>query len=96
MILKCSWQTLLIPSFNLLKSSGSLIIVIIWNKSKKLNLTNYQRKGITLLMILVGVQFLLGVLTIIMQVPVWLGVAHQVGAFILLSIMTFTLHRFSK
>ena len=74
----------------------ALTIVLIWNKARKMSLTNYQRKGINLLLIMVGVQFLLGVLTIIMQVPVWLGVAHQVGAFILLSIMTFTLHRFSK
>jgi len=71
-------------------------IFIIWNKSRKLSLTNYQQRGVNLLLIMVGVQFLLGVLTIILQVPVWLGVAHQVGAFILLSIMTFTLHRFSK
>jgi cytochrome c oxidase assembly protein subunit 15 len=71
-------------------------IFIVWNKSKKLSLTNYQQRGINLLLIMVGVQFLLGVLTIILQVPVWLGVAHQVGAFVLLSIMTFTLHRFSK
>lgn len=71
-------------------------IFIIWNKSKKLSLSNYQQRGVNLLLIMVGVQFLLGVLTIILQVPVWLGVAHQVGAFVLLSIMTFTLHRFSK
>lgn len=71
-------------------------IFIIWNKSKKLSLTKYQQRGVNLLLIMVGVQFLLGVLTIILQVPVWLGVAHQVGAFVLLSIMTFTLHRFSK
>lgn len=71
-------------------------IFIIWNKSKKISLTNYQQRGVNLLLIMVGVQFLLGVLTIILQVPVWLGVAHQVGAFVLLSIMTFTLHRFSK
>lgn len=71
-------------------------IFIIWNKARKLTLTNYQQKGINSILIMVGVQFLLGVLTIIFQVPVWLGVAHQVGAFILLSAMTFTLHRFSK
>jgi len=59
-------------------------IFIIWNKSKKLSLTNYQQRGVNLLLIMVGVQFLLGVLTIILQVPVWLGVAHQVGAFFLL------------
>lgn len=73
-----------------------LFIVIIWLKSKKLTLTNMQTKGIHALLIMVGVQFLLGVFTIILQVPVWLGVAHQIGAFFLLSIMTFTLHRFSK
>ena len=73
-----------------------ITILIIWRKGSKLNLTSYQKNGINLLLIMVGVQFLLGVLTLILHVPVWLGVAHQVGAFILLSIMTFTLHRFSK
>jgi cytochrome c oxidase assembly protein subunit 15 len=73
-----------------------LFVILIWGKSKKIDLTAYQAKGINALLILVGIQFLLGVLTIILQVPVWLGVAHQVGAFFLLSAMTFTLHRFSK
>lgn len=73
-----------------------LFVILIWEKSKKIDLTAYQAKGINALLILVGIQFLLGVLTIILQVPVWLGVAHQVGAFFLLSAMTFTLHRFSK
>lgn len=71
-------------------------IVLIYIKSKKLKLSIYQLKGVNYLMVMVGIQFLLGVLTILLQVPVWLGVAHQVGAFLLLSIMTFTLHRFSK
>jgi cytochrome c oxidase assembly protein subunit 15 len=73
-----------------------LFIVLIWQKSKKLTLTGMQTKGIHALLIMVGVQFLLGVFTILLQVPVWLGVAHQIGAFFLLSIMTFTLHRLSK
>ncbi len=73
-----------------------LFVFLIWRKSKKLSLTNFQTKGINTLLIIVGIQFLLGVLTILLQVPVWLGVAHQVGAFFLLSAMTFTLHRFSK
>jgi len=73
-----------------------LTILIIWRKGRKLKLNKYQKNGINLLLIMVGVQFLLGVLTLIFHVPVWLGVAHQVGAFILLSIMTFTLHKFSK
>ena len=73
-----------------------LTILIIWRKGRKLKLNKYQKNGINLLLIMVGVQFMLGVLTLLLHVPVWLGVAHQVGAFVLLSIMTFTLHRFSK
>lgn len=71
-------------------------IVAIFIKSKKIKLTYNQSKGIQYLLIIVGLQFLLGVFTILLQVPVWLGVAHQVGAFFLLSVMTFTLHRFTK
>jgi cytochrome c oxidase assembly protein subunit 15 len=71
-------------------------IILIYVKSKKLSLSSLQSKGINLLLIMVGIQFLLGVFTILLQVPVWLGVAHQIGAFFLLTAMTFTLHRFSK
>jgi len=71
-------------------------VLIIWYKAKKIYLTTYQSKGVNTLLLMVGVQFLLGVFTILLQVPVWLGVAHQIGAFLLLTAMTFTLHRFSK
>jgi cytochrome c oxidase assembly protein subunit 15 len=71
-------------------------VIAIWQKSKKMTLTSLQSNGILSLLIVVGIQFLLGVFTILYQVPVWLGVAHQVGAFILLSSMIFTLHRFTK
>lgn len=74
----------------------SILVFIIWYKAKKTNLTKFQLNGINTLFLIVAVQFLLGVLTILLQVPVWLGVAHQVGAFLLLTAMTFTLHRFSK
>ena len=71
-------------------------IGLIWFKSKKITLTAWQQKGINWLLSLVTVQFVLGVSTLLLHVPVWLGVAHQIGAFFLLSAMTFTLHRFSK
>ena len=73
-----------------------IFIAVIYYKSRKLQLTKYQSLGINNLLILVGIQFLLGVFTLLLHVPVWLGVVHQVGAFFLLSAMTFTLHRFSK
>ncbi len=73
-----------------------IYVFIIWFRSKRINLTTYQSKGISALLIIVAVQFLLGVFTILLQVPLWLGIAHQIGAFFLLTAMTFTLHRFSK
>lgn len=72
------------------------LIVFIWYKARKLSLTLSQSRGVHLLLILTGFQFLLGVFTLLLAVPLWLGVLHQVGAFFLLAAMTFTLHRFSK
>jgi len=73
-----------------------LLIFLIWKKTRNLPQTVWQNKGVNSLIILVGLQFVLGVLTLVLHAPVWLGVAHQVGAFFLLSALTFTLHRFSK
>jgi heme a synthase len=72
------------------------IIGVIWWKSKKMTLTSLQQKGLSMLLGLVLLQFVLGVFTLILQVPVILGVLHQVVAFLLLAAMTFTLHRFSR
>ncbi|WBL21418.1 COX15/CtaA family protein [Zunongwangia sp. HRR-M8] len=71
-------------------------ILIIWNKARKLNLTSAQKNGINSVLLIVCLQILLGIFTLIYNVPVWLGVTHQVGAFFLLASMTFILHRFSK
>jgi cytochrome c oxidase assembly protein subunit 15 len=71
-------------------------VVIIYLKGKKIAVSNHQLNGLNSLLVLVGLQSLLGVLTILLQVPLWLGISHQIGAFLLLSSMTFTLHRFSK
>ncbi len=72
------------------------IIAYIWYRSRQIALTALQQKAINALLVLVFIQFLLGVLTLIYAVPLWLGVAHQVGAFFLLAGMTFTLHRFTR
>ena len=71
-------------------------VVIIYLKGKKIAISNHQLNGLNSLLVLVGLQSLLGVLTILLQVPLWLGIAHQIGAFLLLSSMIFTLHRFSE
>ena len=72
------------------------LMLLLYFKSKKYTLDNGQKKGINLLVILVFVQFILGVYTLLYGVPLWLGLIHQVNAFFLLSAMTFTLHRLSK
>jgi cytochrome c oxidase assembly protein subunit 15 len=72
------------------------LIVFLYIKSRKQTLTKAQNNGIGILLVLVFVQFILGVFTLIYGVPVWLGLIHQVSAFLLLSAMTFTLHRLSK
>lgn len=71
-------------------------IALIWYRTRKIQRTPLQEKGLKTLLGLVFVQVLLGVLTLIYAVPLWLGIAHQIGAFFLLAAMTFTLHRFSK
>jgi len=72
------------------------LIVWIWLKAKKTTLTVLQNKLLKALLFIVLLQFTLGVFTLILQVPVILGVLHQVVAFFLLVVMTFVLHRFSK
>lgn len=71
-------------------------IGLIWFRTRKIQTTTLQEKGLKTLLTLVFLQFVLGVLTLIYAVPLWLGIAHQIGAFFLLAAMTFTLHRFSK
>ena len=71
-------------------------ILLLWYRSRKVILEKSARSGITILVILVFVQFALGVFTLLLAVPLWLGLAHQIGAFFLLTAMTFTLHRLSK
>lgn len=69
---------------------------LIGYKAWHIDRTPLQTRGIQALCSLVAVQFVLGVLTLIYAVPLWLGIAHQIGAFFLLAALTFTLHRFSK
>lgn len=72
------------------------LIVFLYFKSKKYTLSITQKKGINALVFIVFLQFGLGVFTLLYSVPLWLGLIHQITAFLLLTAMTFTLHRLSK
>jgi cytochrome c oxidase assembly protein subunit 15 len=58
-------------------------VALLWKKSSKLNLTKQQSLGVTLLIYGVTIQFMLGVFTLLYQVPVVMGALHQTGAFFL-------------
>ena len=72
------------------------IIMFLYFKSRKYSLSTQQKNGLNALVILVFVQFGLGVFTLLFAVPLWLGLTHQIVAFFLLTAMTYTLHRLSK
>ncbi len=72
------------------------MMFLLYFKSKKYTLNTLQQKGVYSLLIIVIIQFALGIFTLLFHVPLWLGLAHQLVAFVLLSAMVFTLHRLSK
>jgi cytochrome c oxidase assembly protein subunit 15 len=72
------------------------MIVLLFIKSRKFVIDKTQDNGVKTLLVFVFIQFLLGIFTLLFHVPLWLGLAHQIMAFILLTAMTFTLHRFTK
>jgi cytochrome c oxidase assembly protein subunit 15 len=72
------------------------LILFLFFKSKKYSLSLEQKNGLYALLIVVFLQFTLGVLTLLYSVPLWLGVIHQAMAFFLLASITYTLHRLSK
>ena len=71
-------------------------ILLLAFKSHKFDLTKQQKSGINALVIIVFLQFGLGVFTLLYSVPLWLGLTHQIMAFFLLTAMTYTLHSLSK
>jgi cytochrome c oxidase assembly protein subunit 15 len=72
------------------------LILFLYFKSKKYSLSVLQKKGLNTLVFVVFLQFVLGIFTLLYSVPLWLGLIHQITAFILLATMVFTLHRLSK
>jgi cytochrome c oxidase assembly protein subunit 15 len=73
-----------------------LCVVILWNRSNKLQLTKQQNFGITLLIYGVTAQFILGIYTLLYQVPVVLGVLHQTGAFFLFTVCVYLIFQLNR
>ncbi len=58
------------------------IVIWLWLKTKKSDISRSLKKKAGLLVILIVAQYLLGILTVLYQVPVSLGVLHQAVAMI--------------
>jgi len=72
------------------------MILFFFVRLRKLKLSRELKRGNYLLLVMIAVQFLLGVLTIINcfgKVPVLYGSLHQGGAFILFGILLFVLNK---
>lgn len=72
------------------------LVCFLWMKRKntKFSLSIQQRNALNLALAVVLMQFALGVFTLLYAVPIWLGVLHQAGAFVLLGAVVYLLHRF--
>ncbi len=70
-----------------------VLMCILWYRSNQLKLSALQQLGVTLVIYGVTVQFILGVLTLLYQVPVVMGALHQTGAFFLFGACIFLIYQ---
>jgi cytochrome c oxidase assembly protein subunit 15 len=68
------------------------LIVFVWLKARKLNLSAGARKTVTALMHMVFVQAILGIFTLLFVVPIPLALAHQTGAQVVFTLAVVLTH----
>ena len=67
-----------------------MLIPGFWRYTRGFNLTLQQDQAITIFMYILICQFLIGILTLLWVIPIWLGILHQSGAIILVIGWTYT------
>jgi cytochrome c oxidase assembly protein subunit 15 len=73
-----------------------VLVAFIWARSNKLNLNKQQYRGVTLLIYGLTIQFTLGVLTLVYNVPVVMGALHQTGAFFLFATCIYLIYHVTR
>jgi cytochrome c oxidase assembly protein subunit 15 len=71
------------------------LVILFWYRNRARGTKQLQQLNVTM-MLLVILQCVLGILTLIngtMQIPVFLGVAHQITACVLLGVAVLVMHR---
>jgi cytochrome c oxidase assembly protein subunit 15 len=76
----------------LLAMISAAVVVLIWLWSRRLALSDAAQGAFSLLLAGVALQVALGISTLLLVVPVWLGALHQAGAVLLLSLVLWVLH----
>lgn len=72
----------------------TLIIVLWWQRNKVLwHLNAQQKNALSYSLFFVIIQLLLGIFTLLLAVPIWLGVVHQAGAFFIFAALIYQIHR---
>lgn len=73
-----------------------IVILVSWIfiKGRKSDLSKSQSQSLLAMLIVVGIQFLLGVFTLLYLVPISLGVLHQLGAVALLTTVIIAMYNF--
>lgn len=69
-----------------------LAVLALWGGSRRLALPSRARTGLGLLVAALALQVTLGITTLLLSVPVALGVAHQGGALLLLTAAIYAAH----
>jgi len=69
------------------------MVCALWTWSRRFVLARGARRALTWTLVLALTQFGLGIATLILIVPVWLGALHQAGAMALLSLILLAIHR---
>ena len=69
-----------------------IAIATLWRRAVKANMGSSAH----LMLMMVGVQFALGLTTLLLYVPVWAGALHQLGAVLLLGAAANLLHKMNR
>ncbi len=73
------------------------ILALAWYTKGRNHFEDPQiKRSFKLVGMVVIIQVLLGISTLLMQVPVWLGAMHQAGAMLLISVMLMNVHVLSR
>ena len=72
---------------------GMVFYVWIRRNSAPWNLNTEQKMASSISMFFIALQVLLGIFTLLYNVPVWLGVVHQAGAFMIFAAVLYQIHR---